>query len=117
MIQKYLIQEGYLTLVIFILFHLVWMSQKHRLSKKCFKSKINFPPFRKWTWNKPPDNYRSIFYVDICFGVIFFFMALVIINAPGYAIMLGYLSLICWIIALRLFFRVRKLEKNKGVKY
>lgn len=104
----FLIQDGYLVLAGFIVMHIIFLRTKW--FSKFFKIKVNFPPFKKWTWEKPPKNYRSIFYVDICFGTLFCIMATVIINAPGYAIMLGYLSLICWIIAVRLFFRVRKLE-------
>jgi predicted permease len=101
-----LIQEGYLALGLFVLLHIVGML----LNKYHFKREVKFSPFKSWSWNKPPDNYRSLFYVDVFFGTLFLIMAIVIINALGYAIMLGYLSLICWIIALRLFFRIRKLE-------
>ena len=104
MIHKILIQEGYLVLAGFIVMHIIF------LRNKWVKSKVIFPPFKKWTWDKPPENCRSIFYVDVIFGSLFLFMALVLINVLGYAIMCGYLSLICWIIAARLFFRVRKLE-------
>ncbi|MHC4121489.1 MAG: hypothetical protein ACYSWO_28800 [Planctomycetota bacterium] len=106
MTHELLIQEGYLVLSLFILLNIVGIL----MNKYHFKTEPKFSPFKRWTWNKPPDNYRSIFYVDICFGTLFFIMAMVIINATGYAIMLGYLSLICWIIAIRLFCRVRKLE-------
>jgi predicted permease len=106
MLYKYLIQEGYLTLGLFILMNIVGiLLNRHRS-----KADAKFSPFKRWTWNKPPDNYRALFYMDICFGTLFLIMAMLIINALGYAIMFGYLSLICWIIALRLFFRIRQLE-------
>jgi hypothetical protein len=106
MLYKYLIQEGYLCLGLFILVNVVGiLLNRHRL-----KTSPKFSPFKRWTWNKPPDNYRSIFYMDVCFGTLFLIMSMVIMKAPGYAIMYGYLSLICWIIALRLFFRIRQLE-------
>ena len=101
-----LIQEGYLALGLFVLLHIVGML----LNKYHFKREIKFSPFQSWSWSTPPDNYRSIFYVDIFFGTLFFIMTMVIINALGYAIMFGYLSLMCWIIAIRVFCRVRKLE-------
>jgi hypothetical protein len=107
MVFHYLIQEGYLVLAVFILLPGDW------LIKLFVKSPPIFPPFKKWTWDKPPDNYKSIFYVDVAFGALFFFMAQFSMSAPGYAIMLGYLSLICWIVALRLFFRVRQLERQQ----
>ncbi len=104
MIHRILIQEGYLVLTGFIVMHIIF------LRNRWVKSKVVFSPFKKWTWDKPPKNYISIFYVDVIFGSLFLFMALVLINVLGYAIMCGYLSLTCWIIAARLFFRVRKLE-------
>ncbi len=107
MIHTFLKQLDYLVLAGFIVMHIIF------LRNKWVKSKVIFPPFKKWTWDKPPTNYRSIFYVDVIFGFLFLFMAMVIIHAPGYAIMLGYLSLICWIIAVRLFFRVWKLERQQ----
>jgi len=109
MILKFLFQEGYLVLAGFIVMHIIFLRNKW-FSKHFFKIKVNFPPFKKWTWDKPPKNYRAMFYVDVIFGFLFLFMALVTMSAPGIAIMCGYLSLICWIIAARLFFRVRKLE-------
>ena len=109
MILKILIQEGYLVLAGFIFLNIIFSP----INKHFFKIKVIFPPFKKWTWDKPPKNYRAMFYVDVIFGFLFLFMAMVIIHAPGYAIMLGYLSLICWIIAVRLFFRVRKLERQQ----
>jgi hypothetical protein len=107
MVFHYLIQEGYLVLAVFILLPGDWFSRHF------IKSPPICPPFKKWTWDKPPENYRSTFYVDVSFGLLFFFMAMFAMSAPGYAIMLGYLSLICWIVALRLFFRVRQLECQK----
>ena len=108
MIHKILIQEGYLVLASFIVMYIIFL--RNKWFSKFFKSKEIFPPFKKWTWDKPPKNYRAMFYVDVIFGILFFFMAQVTMSAPGIAIMCGYLSLICWIIAARLFFRVRKLE-------
>jgi predicted permease len=104
--HRLLIQEGYLALTLFVLLNIIGVL----LNKYHFKKEIKFSPFQSWSWNTPPDNYRSIFYMDIFFGALFLVMTMVIINASGYAIMFGYLSLICWIIAIRLFFRVRKLE-------
>lgn len=113
MVLMFLIQEGYLVLLVFIILHVLFSSRKIWFSKFLFKSKEIVPPFKKWTWDRPPNNYRSIFYMDVSFGCLFFFMALVSMSAPGIAIMVGYLSLICWIIAARLFFRVRKLEREQ----
>jgi len=112
MIYKILIQEGYLVLASFIVMYIIF-SRNQWFSKHFLKSKAIFPPFKKWTWNKPPENYRSIFYVDVSFGTLFFFIALVAMSAPGIAIMIGYLSLMCWITAARLFYRVRKLERQQ----
>ena len=109
MIYKILIQEGYLVLASFIVMYIIFLRNKW-FGKHFLKSKAIYPPFKKWTWSKPPENYRATFYVDVSFGILFLFMALVTISAPGIAIMLGYLSLTCWIIAARLFYRVRKLE-------
>ena len=103
---KVFIQEGYLVLAGFIFLNIIFSP----INKHFFQIKLNFPPFKKWTWDKPPKNYRAMFYVDVIFGFLFLFMALVTMSAPGIAIMCGYLSLICWIIAARLFFRVRELE-------
>jgi len=113
MVFHYLIQEGYLVLAGFILLHIIDSLLGYSLIKLFVKSPPIFPPFKKWTWDKPPENYRSTFYVDVSFGLLFFFMAMFAMSAPGYAIMLGYLSLICWIVALRLFFRVRQLKCQK----
>ena len=112
MILKFLFQEGYLVLASFIVMHIIFLRNKW-FSKHILKSKVNVPAFKNWTWDKPPENYRSIFYVDVIFGFLFLFMALFTMSAPGIAIMCGYLSLICWIIAARLFFRVRKLERQQ----
>ncbi len=112
MILRFLFQEGYLVLAGFIVMSIIFSRNKW-LSQHFLKSKVNVPAFKKWTWDKPPENYRSIFYVDVIFGSLFLFMALVLINVLGYAIMCGYLSLTCWIIAARLFFRVRKLERQQ----
>jgi hypothetical protein len=106
MLQIYLIQEGYLALGSFVVFHVVGML----LNKYQFKREDRFSPFKSWTWNEPPGNFRSIFYVDICLGTLLFIMTMVIFPAPGYAILFGYLSLTRWIIAIRVFLRVRKLE-------
>ena len=72
MIYKILIQEGYLVLASFIVMYIIF-SRNQWFSKHFLKSKAIFPPFKKWTWNKPPENYRSIFYVDVSFGTLFFF--------------------------------------------
>ena len=112
MIYKMLIQEGYLVLASFIVVSIIFLRNKW-IRKHFLKSKAIYPAFKKWTWNQPPENYRSAFYVYISFGILFLFMALVTMSAPGIAIMLGYLSLLCWIIAARLFYRVRKLERQQ----
>jgi hypothetical protein len=112
MIYKILIQKGYLVLAGFIVMYIIFLRNKW-ISNHFLKSKVIFPPFKKWTWNRPPENYRSIFYVDVSFGILFLFMTLVTMSAPGIAIMLGYLSLIFWITAARLFYRVRKLERQQ----
>ena len=112
MILKFLFQEGYLVLAGFIVGSIIFSRNKW-VSKHFLKGKVKVPAFKKWTWDRPPENYRSIFYVDVIFGLLFLFMALFTMSAPGYAIMLGYLSLICWIIAARLFYRVRKLERQQ----
>ena len=109
---KFFIQEGYLVLASFIVMYIIFSRNKW-VRKHFLKSKAIFPLFKKWTWDKPPENYRKIFYVDVIFGFLFLFMALVAMSAPGIAIMLGYLLLNCWIIAARLFYRVRKLERQQ----
>ncbi len=109
MILKFLFQEGYLVLAGFIVMSMIF-SRNKCLSKHFLKSKALYPAFKKWTWNKPPENYRTAFYVYVSFGILFLFMALVTMSAPGIAIIPGYLSLMCWIVAARLFYRVRKLE-------
>jgi len=113
MVFHYLIQEGYLVLAGFILLHIIDSLRGDWFCKHFIKSPPIFPPFKKWTWDKPPDNYKSIFYVDVAFGALFLLMAQFSMSAPGIAIMLGYLSLICWIIALRLFYRVWQLERQQ----
>ncbi|MCK4793194.1 MAG: hypothetical protein KAV87_56205 [Desulfobacteraceae bacterium] len=75
---------------------------------------IQLPPWRKWTWDKPPENCRPIFYTNIVFGTLFLLGTIFLIGAPGYAIMCGILSAICWIIAIRVFFRVRRLGRQVG---
>ena len=112
MIYKILIQEGYLVLASFIVMNIIFLQNKW-FSENFLRNKAIYPAFKKWTWNKPPENYRSTFYVDVSFGFLFLMIALVTMSAPGIAIMFGYLSLICWIIAARLFYRVRKLERKQ----
>lgn len=72
MIHKILIQEGYLVLASFIVMYIIFLRNKW-FSKHFLKSKAIYPPFKKWTWNKPPENYRSTFYVDVSFGILISF--------------------------------------------
>ena len=109
----YLIGEGYLALAGFLALHIISSWRGNWLIKLCLKKDVIFPPFKKWAWVKPPDNHRSVFYVDVVFGAVFLFMAQLFMSAPGYAIMVAYLSLICWIIAARLFYRVWHFERQQ----
>ena len=106
---KYFIQEGYLEAGFYILWHVIEAFVcKHRM-----KPSPIFYPFKKWTWETLPENYRSTFYVAIIFGILFVFMTVMFISAPGYVIIFGHLSLICWVSAIRFFFRVRRIECKK----
>jgi hypothetical protein len=53
MLQIYLIQEGYLALGSFVVFHVVGML----LNKHQSKREDRFSPFKSWTWNEPPGNF------------------------------------------------------------
>jgi len=111
-----LMSSGWLLVTGFLVFFLYCTIRRPKWLGMERKYESPFYPFKQWTWQTPPENWRSQFWQCLAWMVLFGFQAVwLILATPSpwpYALLPAFISVLAGFVAARIFIRVKNLSEE-----